>query len=86
MRYHADITAGSLKVPESRIIADLLLRDCDQEAWNVALYTNNLLQTRSPATAKRLACESAWNIDPLKVSTVPGEVQTLKRADLSRGT
>ena len=55
MRYHADITAGSLKVPESRIIADLLLRDCDQEAWNAALYTDNLLQTRSPATAKRLA-------------------------------
>jgi hypothetical protein len=40
MRYHADITAGSLKVPESRIIADPLLRDCDQEAWSAALYAD----------------------------------------------
>ena len=27
MRYQADITAGSLKAPESRGVADLLLRD-----------------------------------------------------------
>ena len=26
MRYKADITAGALKLPESRLIADLLLR------------------------------------------------------------
>ena len=29
MRYKADITAGALKLPESRIIADLLLRKVD---------------------------------------------------------
>jgi hypothetical protein len=30
-RYNADITAGALKVPESRHIADLLLRRVDAE-------------------------------------------------------
>jgi hypothetical protein len=41
MRYRADITAGALKVPESRIIADLLLRHLDGTAWNDALYDQN---------------------------------------------
>ena len=54
MRYRADITAGSLKVPESRIIADLLLRGLDETAWKEALYEQNVLQSRSPKTAKRL--------------------------------
>ena len=55
MRYSADITAGSLKVAESRIIADLLLREVDPEHWNLALRTENVLQARHPATAIRLA-------------------------------
>ena len=55
MRYRADITAGSLKVAESRVIADLLLKQADDDAWKSALGRDNLLQTRSPATARRLA-------------------------------
>lgn len=55
MRYRADITAGSLKVAESRVIADLLLKQADDEAWNAALGQDNLLQTRTPATSRRLA-------------------------------
>jgi len=54
MRYRADITAGSLKVAESRVIADLLLQQVDNAAWKSALGQENLLQTRSPATARRL--------------------------------
>jgi hypothetical protein len=54
MRYRADITAGALKVPESRIIADLLLRHLDDTAWHDALYDQNVLQTRRPKTAARL--------------------------------
>jgi hypothetical protein len=30
MRYKADITAGALKVAESRVIADLMLRGVDE--------------------------------------------------------
>jgi hypothetical protein len=55
MRYRADITAGSLKVPESRIIADLLLRGLDETGWREALYDQNVLQTRNLRTAERLA-------------------------------
>lgn len=55
MRYSADLTAGSLKVPESRIIADLLLRDGNENQWNKALYQDNVLQASNPATARRLA-------------------------------
>lgn len=55
MRYKADITAGSLKIPESRIIADLLLRGIDQGEWNEEILDKNVLQARSPETAKRFA-------------------------------
>jgi hypothetical protein len=54
MRYKADITAGSLKVPESRIIADLLLRGIDGGDWKRALLIDNPLQSRSPATTVRV--------------------------------
>jgi hypothetical protein len=54
MHYKADMTAGALKVAESRIIAGLLLRKVDDEGWKDAIVKRNVLQTRSPATAKRL--------------------------------
>ena len=54
VRYKADITAGALKLPESRLIADLLLRQVDTEGWKDAIVTKNVLQARNPATARRL--------------------------------
>ena len=54
MRYRADITAGSLKVPESRGVADMLLRGVDAPGWKEAIVNQNLLQSRNPATAIRL--------------------------------
>jgi hypothetical protein len=54
MRYKADITAGALKLPESRIIADVLLREVDAGGWKDAIVKRNVLQARSPATAIRL--------------------------------
>jgi hypothetical protein len=53
-RYKADITAGALKLPESRIIADMLLRQVDAEGWKDAIVKKNVLQARSPSTASRL--------------------------------
>lgn len=35
--YGAELTAGALKVPESRIIADLLLRGDASEEWHETL-------------------------------------------------
>jgi BrxA len=55
LKYRADITAGSLKVAESRVIAGLLLDGVDDEGWRRAIYDQNVLQARNPATAKRVA-------------------------------
>ena len=49
------MTAGSLKVTESRVIADLLLKQAEANTWKSALGRDNLLQARSPATAQRLS-------------------------------
>ncbi len=53
-RYKADLTAGALKLPESRIVADLLLRKLSDAQWKEAIQTDNVLQTANPATATRL--------------------------------
>jgi hypothetical protein len=54
IRYKADMTAGALKVAESRIIAGLLLRGVNGDGWKDAIVKRNVLQARSPATATRL--------------------------------
>jgi len=54
-RYHAEITAGSLKIAESRVIADLLLRGVDVDKWRQAITEENVLKAKNPATAIRLA-------------------------------
>lgn len=55
MRYRADITAGSLKLPESRAVADLLLRGASEPDWRRAIYEENVLQAKSPRTSVRVA-------------------------------
>lgn len=55
LQYSADITAGALKVPESRVVAGLLLRGVTDREWRKAIYDENVLQARSPKTAKRLS-------------------------------
>jgi len=48
-RYRADITAGSLKIAESRVIADLLLRGVDETGWRQAITKDNVLKAKNPA-------------------------------------
>lgn len=55
MRYSADLTAGSLKLPESRVVADLLIRGVSQAEWKSSIQGENVIQARSVATANRLA-------------------------------
>ena len=54
VRYRATIAASSLKVAESRTIADLLLRGVHARDWRTELVEKNILQSRSPETAVRL--------------------------------
>lgn len=52
--YNAEISAGSLMLPESRRIAQLLRGGPTPEQWDAALMDENLLQ-KKPATARRQA-------------------------------
>lgn len=53
--YKADIAGGALKVYESRIIADLLIRGLGPAEWRRATEVENVLQKTSPNTARRQA-------------------------------
>ncbi|MBF0121244.1 MAG: DUF1819 family protein [Desulfobacterales bacterium] len=53
--YSGDFVAGSLLIRESQIIARLLLDGADTKEWHQAIVIDNLLQKRSPETAKRQA-------------------------------
>lgn len=53
--YNAEISAGSLMLPESRRIARLLLTHPTKEQWFEALKLDNVLQKKTPATARRQA-------------------------------
>jgi len=55
MYYNADITAGSLKIAESRIVADLLLKNITTDEWKKKITEENVLQARSEATVIRLS-------------------------------
>jgi hypothetical protein len=65
VRYRADITAGSLKVAESRRVAELLLKGVDDTAWKRAVVDDNILQARNPESAKRLARLIRARLEPL---------------------
>ena len=53
--YSADISAGSLMLPESRRVAEVLLTLPDRDAWVQAIEQDNILQKKSPASARRQA-------------------------------
>jgi len=55
LAYKADIAGGSLKVYESRIIAELLLTRLPPAEWRRAIEVDNVLQKTSIGTAKRQA-------------------------------
>ena len=55
IKYSADITAGSLLIPESRVVAALLLDGVSDADWQGEIVSGNALQKKSPATAIRQA-------------------------------
>ena len=54
MRYSANISAGSLKVAESHVVADLLLRGIGGKEWQKAIVEDNVLQARIPKSGIRV--------------------------------
>lgn len=55
IQYNAEISAGSLMPTESRRIAALLLSSPDELQWKHAVEIENILQKKTPATARRQA-------------------------------
>ena len=53
--YNAEISAGSLMPLESKRVAALLLTDPSETAWLHAIEVENILQKRTPSTARRQA-------------------------------
>lgn len=53
--YNAEISAGSLMPLESKRLATLLLSQPDEAAWTHAIEVDNILQKKTPATARRQA-------------------------------
>lgn len=53
--YSARLSAGSLLIPESRILASLLLQGNGKDELITAVKNNNVLQKSSSATALRMA-------------------------------
>jgi len=53
--YNAEISAGSLLLKESREIAKLLIASADDATWYQVLVVDNVLQKKSPASARRMA-------------------------------
>ena len=53
--YNAEISAGSLLPLESKRVAALLLTTPDEAAWRHSIDVDNILQKKTPASARRQA-------------------------------
>jgi hypothetical protein len=64
MIYTTTITAASLHLRESRIIADLLMQGISDAAWNEAIFRMNVLQMDSPESIRIVARLLRARIEP----------------------
>lgn len=55
MIYNAEISAGALMVIETKLIAKFMLTNPTKEDWKQAIEIENILQKKTPSTAKRQA-------------------------------
>lgn len=53
IKYNTEVVAGSLLIPESRKVAELILQGADEASWQRFISVDNELQKRAPASAKR---------------------------------
>lgn len=63
--YTATITSAGLRVRESRIIAELLLRGVDNEIWKAELLEKNALQMGSLNSVRRISLLLRARLEPL---------------------
>ena len=65
MIYTASITCASLRLRESRIIADLLLQKVSGAAWQEAIVGQNVLQIGSVESMKKISSMLRARLEPL---------------------
>ena len=65
MIYTATITSASLRLRESRIIADLLLQAVSDSVWKEAIMGRNVLQMGSVESIKRISRLLRARLEPL---------------------
>lgn len=65
MIYTASITSASLRLRESRIVADLLLKGVSDTEWKEAIFAQNILQTRSSRSARNLSSLLRARLEPM---------------------
>ena len=53
--YRGDIIVGALLVPESRLLADLMLRNVSEAEWRTEVWPRNILSARQRKGAVRIA-------------------------------
>jgi len=70
--YNAEISAGSLLLNESRIIAKLFLERPDEKTWHKAIIVDNVLQKKATSSAKRQA-----RLIRNRLELMPGELLEL---------
>lgn len=69
--YQADLSAGSLMLPESRVVARLMMNAVTDAQWDRALRIDNVLQKTSPATAIRQARLIRFRLEAIDPSLWP---------------
>lgn len=55
VHYVANITTGALLIPESRKIADLMIKKVSANEWKETVENENILQNLSASSSKRIA-------------------------------
>ena len=65
MSYTATITSASLRLRESRIVAQLLLDGVDRSAWSKAIYDDKVLQLGSHGATVRVARLLRARLEPM---------------------
>ena len=65
MTYTATITSASLRLRETRVIADLLLQGVTDEAWKKAIEEQNILQMSSIESIRRISRLLRTRLEPL---------------------
>jgi hypothetical protein len=75
--YTSTITSSSLRLRESRIVADLLLQDVDDQEWKRQVKERNILQLGSPESVNRISLLLKARLEPLG----PGLWQMVRDGD-----